>query len=248
MMQWLSMTLLAGAALLLAACATPVPAAPESVAAPGGSGAASPTGTAAAPAPTATAPVNGAIAAASVPPGGLRFTLVAAQSEARYRVREQLASLSFPNDAVGVTKSMQGAIVFDQNGAVVAEASRFVVDVNTLKSDESRRDNFLRRNSLETDRFPTATFVPKAVEGLPWPLPASGEAVFQLTGDLTVHGVTAPATWQAKATFAGQEVTGQAVTSFRFADFGMQVPRVAVVLSVEDKIQLELDFQMARTA
>jgi hypothetical protein len=37
---------------------------------------------------------------------------------------------------------------------------------------------------------------------------------------------------------------GSAVTSFTFADFGMTVPRVSVVLSVEETIKLELDFHL----
>jgi hypothetical protein len=37
-----------------------------------------------------------------------RLELVPAQSEARYRVREQLAGINFPTDAVGVSKQVQG--------------------------------------------------------------------------------------------------------------------------------------------
>jgi hypothetical protein len=46
----------------------------------------------------------------------------------------------------------------------------------------------------------------------------------------------------------GQELVGAATTSFTFADFGMTVPHVFTVLSVEDHIQLELDFHLVQAS
>ena len=80
-------------------------------------------------------------------------------------------------------------------------------------------------------------------------LPTSGDVSFQLTGDLTVHGTTHPVTWTVTATAAnGTDLTGTAVTSFTFADFGISQPRVPVVLSVEDTIKLELDFHLVKSS
>lgn len=44
------------------------------------------------------------------------------------------------------------------------------------------------------------------------------------------------------ATFNGSDITGNAATSFTFADFGITQPRVPVVLSVAGTIKLEYDF------
>ena len=52
-------------------------------------------------------------------------------------------------------------------------------------------------------------------------------------------GVTRPSRWEVTATATEAGVTGKAVTQFRFADFNMTKPRVAVVLSVKDDIRLE---------
>lgn len=46
----------------------------------------------------------------------------------------------------------------------------------------------------------------------------------------------------------GQEVTVQAGTAFRFADFGLSIPRVASVLSIEDNIRLEADLLLRRSS
>jgi polyisoprenoid-binding protein YceI len=177
----------------------------------------------------------------------IRYVVAATGNEARYRVREQLAGLSFPNDAVGVTSAVSGEIVVDEaTGRVQANASRITVELAGLTSDQSRRDNFIRTRTLETEQYPTATLVPTEFRGLTWPLPASGVVSFELVGNLTVKGVTRPTTWNVSLNVAGDTLTGTATTSFTFADLALTKPRVAVVLSVDDTIKLEYDLRLVR--
>jgi polyisoprenoid-binding protein YceI len=176
----------------------------------------------------------------------IRYRVVAERSEARYRVREQLAGLSFPNDAVGTTSTIEGGLALDARGRVLPSDSRFTVDLRTLQSDEARRDSYLRRNTLETDRYPHAVFVPSEVRGLPVPLPQTGTVSFDLVGDLTIRDATRRVTWEASATIHGQDLSVQAKTAFRFADFALRVPRVSSVLSVEDTIRLEIALLLRR--
>jgi polyisoprenoid-binding protein YceI len=192
--------------------------------------------------------VLGGAASAQAPEAALRYRVVADRSEARYRVREQLAGISFPSDAVGTTSAIDGSIFLDTQGRIRTSDSRLTVDLRTLRSDRDRRDNYVRRNTLETERHPTAVFIPSEVRGLPFPLPQTGTASFELIGDLTIRGTTRPITWETTATFNGQEVSVQAKTSFRFADFGLSIPRVASVLSVEDTIRLETDLLLRRSS
>ncbi len=177
----------------------------------------------------------------------LRYGVAPGRSEARYRVREQLAGLSFPNDAVGTTSAIEGGISLDGSGRILTGDSRFTVDLRQLQSDEPRRDNYLRRNTLETDRYPMAVFVPTEVRGLPLPLPQTGTASFELLGDLTIRDATRRLAWEATATLNGRDATVRARTTFRFADFGLRIPRVSVVLSIEDNIRLELDLLLRRS-
>lgn len=196
-----------------------------------------------APSPTATtAPASQSTGDAVV------FQLVPAESEARYRAREQLLGRSLPNDAVGRTNAVEGQIVFNSDGTIDSERSRFTVDLRTLQSDEARRDNYIKQNTLEVDQYPNAEFQPTAASGLPWPLPTSGQLQFQLEGNLTVHGVTKPVTWNVQAMVDGDRITGTATTQVTFEDFGMTPPRVPVVLSLEETITLELDFTFERAS
>lgn len=176
--------------------------------------------------------------------GAVRFVL-GEGSEARYRVREQLAGLEFPNDAVGATSQVTGQVVLDGNGAVVAASSRFDVDLASLKTDQDRRDNYVRRNTLETEQYPTAVLVPTEIRGLASPLPTSGAHSFELVGDLTIHGVTTSSVWNVDAVFGEGTITGTARTEFTFEEHGIQKPRLARVLSVADQIRLELDFRLS---
>ena len=187
------------------------------------------------------APALGQPASAQTSEAALRYRVVAERSAARYRVREQLAGISFPSDAVGTTSAIDGSVSFDAQGRVRPSDSRLTVDLRMLRSDRDRRDSYVRRNTLETERHPTAVFTPSEVRGLPSPLPQTGTASLELIGDLTIRETTRRLTWEATATFNGREVGVQAKTSFRFADFGLSIPRVASVLSVEDTIRLETD-------
>ena len=175
-----------------------------------------------------------------------RLVLAASGNEARYRVREQLAGVDFPNDAVGATSAITGEIVLDDAGKVIASRSRITVDLRTLKSDRERRDGFIQRRTLETEAHPFAVLDVTAITGLAHPLPATGSLTFTLTGNLTIHGTTRPTTWQVTAAGGADGYRGTAKTTFTFADFGLTKPRVAVVMSVEDTIGLEYDFHFVK--
>ncbi len=192
------------------------------------------------------APIVSPLASRFSPAAETRLVLSASGTEARYRVREQLAGVDFPNDAVGVTSAVTGEVVLDDTGKVIPGRSRITVDLRTLKSDRERRDGYIQRRTLETETHPNAVLEVTSITGLAHPLPTSGALAFTLIGNLTVHGTTKPTTWQVTATASPQGYQGSAKTSFTFEEFGLTKPRVAMVLSVEDTIGLELDFNFVR--
>ncbi|HUF28467.1 MAG TPA: YceI family protein [Gemmatimonadaceae bacterium] len=175
-----------------------------------------------------------------------RWVIAPTGNEARYRVREQLAGFELPNDAVGATSTITGAIVIDADGTLNRAESRIVVDLRPLRSDRDRRDRYLQNRTLETEQHPTVQIVPTAVRGLSLAQPLTGSRTFELVGDLTVKGVTRPTTWQVTARFEPERVSGSAATVFGFEEFGLTKPRVASVLSVADSIRLEYDFALVK--
>jgi len=198
-------------------------------------------------APAATEPSSPSVPQTGPESGGLVVTIDPATSEARYRVREQLANRDLPNDAIGRTNAISGSVTIKADGTIDTASSQFTVDVSNLQSDASMRDNFVKRNVLQTSQFPNVTFVHTQVSGLAWPLPQSGPVTFQLTGDLTIRDVTKPVTWEVTGEIQDSQTgqaTGAAVTSFTFADFNLTQPRVPSVLSIADTITLEVDITL----
>lgn len=63
-----------------------------------------------------------------------------------------------------------------------------------------------------------------------------------LAGKVTAHGVAKEVTFAVSAKRDGTRLTATATNdpAWKFADFGMTVPRVASVLSIEDDIRIEV--------
>jgi polyisoprenoid-binding protein YceI len=171
---------------------------------------------------------------------------VAPGTKARYKVREQLAGIDFPSDAVGGTEAITGTLIVKPDGSF-DPTSKLTVDLKTLSSDQSMRDGYLQRNTLETEKFSTMTLIPKRATGLATPLPATGQAGFRLISDVTLHGVTKELTWTVVSTFGNDAIAGRATTTTDFATFNMPKPSLARLLSVDDKIELEVEFRFKRS-
>ncbi|HET8570157.1 MAG TPA: YceI family protein [Candidatus Limnocylindria bacterium] len=198
-----------------------------------------------APAASATAAATGApiaspAATTSAPSGALAFN-VAPGSKATVRVRETLAGFSAPNDAVLET-AVTGAFTLNPDGTF-DPSSRIVADLSALRSDSGQRDRFIKDQTLDTRRFPNAELTPKRAVGLTLPLPAAGELTFKVEGAMSIHGVTKDVVFDVRATRTPSEVRANAnvTPAFKFADFGMEIPRVASVVSIVDEIRLEVE-------
>lgn len=167
------------------------------------------------------------------------LAIVPEESAARYRVQEELAQVG-ETEAVGQTQAIIGQIAFDDAGMPVP-CSRFDVDLRTLQSDQARRDNYLYNNTLEAEKYPLATFVLRAVEGMDAPLAEGEETTIALIGDLTLRETTKLVAWEATVTMTDGALTGNAATEFEMPDFAITPPSVPVVLSLAETVRLEID-------
>jgi len=172
---------------------------------------------------------------------------VTSGSQAGYRVREQLASLSAPSDAVGRTSSITGSVTITQSGSsdTVAAAS-LTVNVSTLTSDRSMRDQRIHQMGLESNRYPTATFV--LTTPIDLPAGAQGGQVVNLsaTGQLTIHGVTKTVTIPIQARLSGTQIELAGSITFPFGEFGMTPPSIGGFVSVQDNATMEFDIKLAQ--
>jgi polyisoprenoid-binding protein YceI len=160
----------------------------------------------------------------------------ATASFAGYRVQEQLVGVG-GTTAVGRTTKVSGSMTL--TGAVVSNV-QVTADLTALVSDNPDRDGSLRREALETNRFPTATFKLTGSIDL-GALPAEGSAAdANATGDFTLHGVTKSITIALQATRQGGIIAVTGSLPIVFADYSIQKPTSFSVLSVDDHGIMEL--------
>ena len=155
-----------------------------------------------------------------------------------YRVREEFASIGV-KDAVGRTPDVTGSV--DVEGDTIS-AAKLDAELSTLVSDEARRDDALRERGIETDRFPTASFE------LTEPVELSRSRT-TAAGTLTLHGQTQPVEVTLRSQRIGDstiELAGSAPIAF--ADYGIEPPSVAGVVTVEDNGTLEFKIRLEPVA
>lgn len=167
---------------------------------------------------------------------------VASGSVAGYRVREQLGFAPALSDAVGRTSSITGSVTIAQAGGVYSvTAASFSVDVSTLTSDRSMRDQRIHTMGLESDRYPTSTFTLTSPIALPT-TGGNGQAFrVQAVGDLTIHGTTRSVTIPMDARLNGTRIEVAGSITFPFSDFGMTPPSIGGFVTVENNASMEFD-------
>jgi polyisoprenoid-binding protein YceI len=177
------------------------------------------------------------VPAIELPEGVRRFVVASGESSAKYVVEETLSGL--PATAVGVTTDVAGEIYLTAGGLYDGIESKFTVDLSTLKTDESRRDNFVRSNVLETSRFPLAEFIIESIDGFPADYVEGEEASLTLLGTMTIKDVSMPVTFTVLARQAEDTLTATADTQFLMSDFGIDPPQVTIA-KAKDGVVLQV--------
>jgi len=199
-------------------------------------------GPAAAPPASAVTPSPPPSPSPSSPPplGAIRFAVAAEGSLATIRVREQVAGVPAPGDAVLTTSGFSGVLILLADGSF-SPGSTIAVDLDSLRSDSALRDEWIKINTLETKRFPRAEFRASTLDGVPLPLPASGRWDARLHGTMRIRDRERALTWDLTVVRSAGEVRASGATRFTFGHYGMAVPANRLILSVVDEIRLEID-------
>lgn len=152
--------------------------------------------------------------------GNVGATWIATDSsELGYRVNEVLFGVD--TEAVGRTHDVTGTLSIEGTQVVTTE---FSVQVASITSDESRRDNRFKGNIMSADQFPTATFALTA------PIELGAEAAEGLglttsaTGDLTLRGVTNSVTFDVTAKLENGKIGVLGSIPVVFADYKIANP------------------------
>lgn len=159
-----------------------------------------------------------------------------------YRVQEELVGVGAAT-AVGRTPDVTGSLHL--SGATITEAT-FEADLTTLQSDSGMRDGQLGQQGLETNTYPTATFVLAEPIDL-GSVPADGEtSQATAVGDLTLHGVTNRVEIPVEARLSNGVVTVVGSLPIAFGDYGMTAPNSMRVLSIDENGIMEFQLQFTQ--
>ena len=184
------------------------------------------------------------LSALALPALAADYDIDSAHSAAQFSVRHLMVS-----NVRGSFKKVTGKVVFDEANpsATVVQAS---IDVSTVDTGEAGRDTHLKSpDFFDLAKFPTMTFVSKSA--------SKTSQGIDLTGDLTLHGVTksvvlqvSDITKEIKDPRGMLRIGATAMTVINRQDFGMvwnhNLDGGGVV--VGNDVTITIDIEVARKA
>jgi polyisoprenoid-binding protein YceI len=173
----------------------------------------------------------------------LTLALPAAAEVVRYEIGEG-SEIVFESKAPldsfeGRTNAVHGWFEADLQSLGDSITVMVTVDLATFDTGIGKRNQHMRDNHLETDRFPQARFVGGAVEAV---RTGEGALVANLRGELDLHGVTLPL--GCEVTLRSSDDGSVMVTAgfvVKLSDHDIERPRFLVMkLADEQKVTVEL--------
>lgn len=160
-----------------------------------------------------------------------------------YRVREELSGIGAAT-AVGRTSEVEA--VLEVSGTLVSRLD-VTADLTALESDSGQRDGQLRSRGLETNDFPTATFVltePIELGSVP---PVGEPIAASAFGELTLHGVTRPVEVPVEAQRTETQIVVVGSLPIFLPDYDIEAPTGFRVLSIDDNAEMEFQLLFGRS-
>jgi polyisoprenoid-binding protein YceI len=119
----------------------------------------------------------------------------------------------------GAFQLKHGAVIFDPaNGSLSGE---LVVEADSGDSGSAARDKRMKKEVLETDKFPEVRLRVTKLEGA---LAADGASNVRLSGQLTIHGASHEVSIPLQVTLNGRDFSGKGKFVVPYVDWGMKDP------------------------
>ena len=173
-------------------------------------------------------------------PGETVYRIDPTRSQLTYRIAERIIGQT-AGHASGSTSGIAGDIAINANDPSASRVGQIVANVEELHSDNNLRDARIRQDFLESHAHPLAVFTATSLHGLPNSIAPGVAYPFSIEGNLTVHGVTAPVTWNATGTVSGAELRVTAATTVKLSTFGISPISIAGLVSTGDATGLTFD-------
>ena len=161
----------------------------------------------------------------ATPDAGITGTwLATTESTVGYRVKEVLGGVD--TEGVGRTNQVNGSLTIQETTLL---STVFEIDIASIKSDSSKRDSQFTGNIMDAATYPTAKFNLLTPIDL-GSIPADDQSITATAqGELTLHGVTQPVSFEVTAKIANGIIGVLGSIDITFADYGITNPSNAFV-------------------
>jgi polyisoprenoid-binding protein YceI len=156
-----------------------------------------------------------------------------AHAQTRYIDRGGSASFfsSAPLEDIKAETNQAVSVIDLSTGELAAS-----VLMKSFKFRKALMQEHFNENYVESDKYPKATFKGKVMNLHDLDLTKDGKYILEVSGEITLHGVTRPLNVKAEATVENGNLATKAVFPLRVADFDIEVPRL-----VRDNIAKEME-------
>jgi polyisoprenoid-binding protein YceI len=156
------------------------------------------------------------------------FQLDPSQSEVDFTLGDVLHTVH------GKFRLKSGVLNFDT--ATGTASGELVVDATTGDSGSNARDKKMKRDVLETDKFPMIVFAPQKIVGT---VAASGGSQVQMQGTITLHGQAHPMTLVVPVQTNGNSASALVHFDVPYVQWGLKDPST-LFLRVSKTVQIDV--------
>ncbi|TAK57410.1 YceI family protein [Patescibacteria group bacterium] len=159
------------------------------------------------------------------------------QSQVQFSINEVLRGSPFT--AVGRTSEVAGDFLVSNRAVKVGTMT---VNAKTFKTDSTQRDGAIVRFILKSDQPANEfiTFKPSQPIALALPLAEGKQISANLSGDLTISGVTKPAIFAVRVQIQNQKLLVTGETIVKRSDFNLKIPELSFIASVDDEVGISV--------
>ena len=169
------------------------------------------------------------------------FTIVQSESQVRFSINEELRNA--PVTAVGITDQVAGQIGIDFEQPANSQIGTILINARTLKTDSEFRNRAIKNQILKSNQYEFISFTPTAISGLPESAAVGDSFTLQVSGDLTITDITAPASFEVTVILAADgRLEGFGVATVLRSTYDLKIPNVDQVANVSDEVLLEIVF------
>lgn len=161
-----------------------------------------------------------------------------AAAQTRFIDRSGYASFfsSAPMEDIRAETNQVVSVIDVQTGEIVASML-----MRSFHFRKSLMEEHFNENYVESHKFPKASFRGKVANIGAVDLSKDGSVTLDISGDITIHGVTRPLTMKAEANVRGGLIEAKAVFPLKVKDFDIEIPRL-VIRNIAEVVEVTVSF------